>query len=40
MNCDRCNKGIIGFFLLKRKFRKDLVLCQECKEKKLIKKRM
>ena len=36
MNCNWCNKELIGFFISKRKFRKDLVLCQDCKAKKKI----
>lgn len=38
MICDRCKKEIIGIHLFKRRVRRDLVLCQSCREQELIKK--
>lgn len=38
MICDKCKKEIVGFFIFERRFRKDLILCQNCYEKKKIKK--
>lgn len=34
MICDKCKKEIHGFFIFKRRIRKDLMLCQNCREKK------
>lgn len=37
MKCDKCKKEIVGFFIFKRRFRKDLILCQDCREKRFKK---
>lgn len=37
MKCDKCKKEIIVFFIFERRFRRDLVLCQKCRERRFKK---
>ena len=37
MKCDKCKKEIVGFFIFKRRFRRDLILCQDCRVKRFMK---
>lgn len=37
MICDKCKKEITGFFLLRRRFFKDKILCANCIEEKVKK---